>query len=290
MIFLQILIGLFGAVGIGYILSDLLKIPTMKASRAAVRLGKKGDKKISALDIYLKALAVKLSEHLKLNEYKKAQLEADLRTAGMDMTPELYTANAIVKALVIGVLAIPAFFLFKIIAVFIVFLAIIVYFTESKKVGKMIAAKRKKIEYDLPRLVASIDKTLKHQRGAVFALEAFKDTACPELKRELEITIADMRSGNEEVALTRLESRVGSTQMSDVTRGLIGVVRGDDMSVYFAQTAMKFADYQREQLKAHAMKVPSKVRKLSMVLLLCFGLIYIAVLGQVFFSSMGTIF
>ena len=79
MIILQIFIGLFAAVGIGCILADLMKVPTMKASKAANNLGKKGDKKTSIIEIYLKELATKLSEKIKLNEYKKAQLEADLR-------------------------------------------------------------------------------------------------------------------------------------------------------------------------------------------------------------------
>ena len=224
MIILQIFIGLFAAVGIGCILADLMKVPTMKASKAANNLGKKGDKKTSIIEIYLKEFATKLSEKLKLNEYKKAQLEADLRTAGMDISPEMYVSNAIVKSVAIGLLAIPAFLIFKLLGLFIAFVAVVMYFSESKKVTKMIAAKRKKIEYELPRLVGSIEKTIKHKKGAVYALESFKDTTCPELKEELEITIADMRSGNEEVALTRLESRVGSTMMSDVTRGLIGQI------------------------------------------------------------------
>ena len=81
MIILQIFIGLFAAVGIGCILADLMKVPTMKASKAANNLGKKGDKKTSIIEIYLKEFATKLSEKLKLNEYKKAQLEADLRSS-----------------------------------------------------------------------------------------------------------------------------------------------------------------------------------------------------------------
>lgn len=290
MVILQILIGLFAAAGIGCILADFMKVPTMKASKAANNLGKKGDKKTGVIEIYFKDFAAKLSEKIKLGEYKKAQLEADLKTAGMDITPELYVSQSIVKAMAIGLLAIPAFLVVKLLGLFIVFTAIIVYFTESKKVTKMITEKRKKIEYELPRLVGSIEKTMKHQKGAVYALEAFKDTTCPELKEELEITIADMRSGNEEVALTRLESRVGSTMLSDVTRGLIGVVRGDDMEIYWSTTAMKFADYQREQLKAQANSIPRKVRKLSMALLFCFTLIYVAVLGQILLTSVGTLF
>lgn len=290
MIILQILIGLFFAVGIGYILADLLKVPSMKATKAASNLGRKGDKKTSTIEIYLKEFSLKVAEKLKMNEYKRAQLEADLKTAGMDMTPEQYTANAIVKALAIGILSIPAFLIIKILGLFIVFVAVVVYFSESKKVTKMIAEKRKKIEYELPRLVGSIEKTLKHKKDIIFALESFKDTTCPELKEELEITIADMRSGNGEAALTRLESRVGSTMMSDVTRGLIGVFRGNNMSVYWSATAMKFSDYQRQNLKSQANAVPRKVRKLSMALLFCFILIYVEVLGQVLLTSMGTLF
>lgn len=290
MIILQIIIGLLGAIGLGCILADLMKIPTMKASKAANNLGKKGDKKTSIIEIYQREFAAKLAGKINLNEYKKSQLEADLKTAGMEMTPEQYVSNAVVKAMMIGILAIPAFLIIKIFGLFIAFVAVVIFFSESKKVSKMIAQRRKKIEYELPRLVGSIEKTMKHQRGAVYALEAFKDTTCPELKEELEITIADMRSGNEEVALTRLESRVGSTMMSDVTRGLIGVVRGDDMEVYWGTTAMKFADYQREQLRSQANSVPRKVRKLSMALLFCFILIYVAVLGQVLLTSMGTLF
>ena len=290
MIVLQILIGLFFAVGIGYILADLLKVPSMKATKAASNLGRKGDKKTSTIEIYLKEFSLKLADKLKMNEYKRAQLEADLKTAGMDMTPEQYTANAIVKALAIGILAIPAFLIIKILGLFIVFVAVVVYFSESKKVTKMIAEKRKKIEYELPRLVGSIEKTLKHRKDIIFALESFKDTTCPELKEELEITIADMRSGNGEAALTRLESRVGSTMMSDVTRGLIGVFRGNNMSVYWSTTAMKFSDIQRQNLKSQANAVLRKVRKLSMALLFCFILIYVAVLGQVLLTSMGTLF
>ena len=290
MIVLQILIGLFFAVGIGYILADLLKVPSMKATKAASNLGRKGDKKTSTIEIYLKEFSLKLAEKLKMNEYKRAQLEADLKTAGMDMTPEQYTANAIVKALAIGILAIPAFLIIKILGLFIVFVAVVVYFSELKKVTKMIAEKRKKIEYELPRLVGSIEKTLKHRKDIIFALESFKDTTCLELKEELEITIADMRSGNGEAALTRLESRVGSTMMSDVTRGLIGVFRGNNMSVYWSTTAMKFSDIQRQNLKSQANAVPRKVRRLSMALLFCFILIYVAVLGQVLLTSMGTLF
>ena len=98
------------------------------------------------------------------------------------------------------------------------------------------------------------------------------------------------RSGNYEVALTRLESRVGSAMMSDVTRGLVSVIRGDKTDVYWGNLVLKFSDYQRTLLKNEANKAPKRVRKLSMALLFCFMLVYVAVIGQVLISSLGGMF
>ena len=286
-IIIPIITALAATVGIALILLDAFKVPSYAVSKATHNLGKRQNKKTNPLEVWLKEIANWLSSKLRLNEYKRMQLDADLRTADMVMSPEMYVADNIVKSLLIGVFAIPIFFFNKIIAGLVVFCAIILYINNSKRVANRIRDKRKRIEYELPRLVATIEKTLVHNRDVLGILDAYKDGASPELKRELEITVADMRSGNYEVALTRLESRVGSAMLSDVTRGLISVIRGDETSVYWGSLNLKFSDYQRQNLKAEAEKAPKKVRRLSMVLLICFMLIYVAVIGQVLISSLG---
>lgn len=65
-------------------------------------------------------------------------------------------------------------------------------------------------------------------------LERFRMNAGESLSGELDILIADMRSSNYEAALTRFESRINSPMLSDVVRGLIGVLRGDDSAVVFS--------------------------------------------------------
>ena len=286
-IIIPIITALAATVGIALILLDTFKVPSYAVSKATHNLGKRQNKKTNPLEVWLKEIANWLSSKLRLNEHKRMQLDADLRTADMDMSPEMYVADNIVKSLLIGVFAIPIFFFNKIIAGLVVFCAIILYINNSKRVANRIRDKRKRIEYELPRLVATIEKTLVHNRDVLGILDAYKDGASPELKRELEITVADMRSGNYEVALTRLESRVGSAMLSDVTRGLISVIRGDETSVYWGSLNLKFSDYQRQNLKAEAEKAPKKVRRLSMVLLICFMLIYVAVIGQVLITSLG---
>ena len=285
-ILLQVIIGVLCGIGLFFILADIKHIPYMKTSKAVLNLSKKQKEKSSGLDVWLKGIATWISKHIRINEFKKVQLESDLKTAQMDITPEMFKADAIVKASIVGILAIPVFFLFPLLCPAILFMAAFLYTSEIKTVSSQIRNKRDRIEFELPRL----DKTLKHNRDVLYMLESYAANAGPELKHELNITAADMRSGNYEAALIRLESRVGSSMMSDVCRGLIGILRGDETAMYWASLSLKFNDIQREQLRLQAQKVPRKVKRLSMSLLICFMLIYIVVIVAQILSSIGVLF
>lgn len=287
---LQAIIGALLGVALFLILADAFRIPFFSTSKAAGNLAKRQKKKTSTIEIWLHDLAMWLSKRLRLNEYKRMQLETDLKSAGMNISPEMHVANSIVKALLIGVFAIPMLFIFPLLTPLVIILAVAMYFTANKSVAKKIRQKRKAIEYELPRFVSHIEKTLKHNRDVLYILDKYKETAGEELKSELEITVADMRSGNYEAALTRLEARVGSSMLSDVTRGLIGVLRGDDTAVYWSSLGVKFSDYQRQLLKQEAQKVPRKVKRLSLCLLFCFMAMYIVVIGMEIVNSMGVLF
>ncbi len=287
---LQIIIGILFGIGLFLILADLFRVPFLSTSKATSNLVRRQRKKTSRIDLWLNGLASWLSTKLRLNEYKRLQLETDLKSAGMNITPEMHIANCIVKASLVGVFAIPLLFIFPLLSPIVIALAVVMYFRESKGVANRIKEKRKAIEYELPRFVSHIEKTLKHNRDVLFILDSYKETAGPELKSELEITVADMRSGNYEAALTRLENRVGSSMLSDVSRGLIGVLRGDETVIYWSSLAVKFSDYQRQLLKQEAQKVPRKVKRLSMCLLFCFIAIYIVVIGMEVADSVGVLF
>lgn len=290
MIILQAIIGALLGVGLFLVLADCFRVPFFSTSKAAGNLAKQQKKKTSTIEIWLQDLAMWISKRLRLNEYKRMQLETDLKSVGMNISPEMHVANSIVKALLIGVFAIPMLFIFPLLTPLVIALAVAMYFSANRSVAKKIKEKRKAIEYELPRFVAHIEKTLKHNRDVLFILDKYRENAGPELQIELEITVADMRSGNYEAALTRLEARVGSSMLSDVTRGLIGVLRGDDTEIYWSSLGVKFSDYQRQLLKQEAQKVPRKVKRLSMCLLFCFMLVYIVVIGMEIVTSMGVLF
>ncbi len=278
------------AVGSYFILADAWRLPSLRAEQAVHCLIKRQRKKTSPLELWLSGIAKWLAGHWRMNEYKRMQLAADLQTAGVCMTPELYQAEALVKAGLCGLLAIPAFFFLPLAAPVILALAVAVYLKESRGIQEKIQKKRKGIEYELPAFVAFIRKTLMHSRDVLGILDAYRNSAGPAFKQELDITVADMRSSNYEAALTRLEARVGSTMLSDITRGLIRILRGDQTDAYWPALSLKLGDYQRQQLRQEALKVPGKVRRLSMALMFCFIAVYLVVIGVQIMASLGAMF
>lgn len=287
---LQITIGVLFGTGIYMILADYFKIPHISTSKAVSNMAKHRKAKTSTIDIWLNDAAIWLSKRLRLNEYRRMQIEMDLQSAGISLSPEMHIAKSLVKTFLVALITFPIFFIFPILTPLVIALSILTYLKASKGVSDRIREKRRKIEYELPRFISFIEKTLKHNRNVLYILEQYKENAGEDLKRELQITVADMRSGNYEAALTRLESRVGSTMLSDVTRGLIGVMRGDDTDVFWSSLSIKFSDYQRQLLKQQAQKVPKKVRRLSMSLLFCFVMMYVVVIGTVIVDSLGILF
>ena len=287
---IQLIAGILVGIGMMYILLDVFKVPYLKTSKSVKTLSKRQKEKASSVDVWLGGIANSLAKIIRINEYKRAELLNDLRTARMEITPEQYKANAIVKASVLGVFAVPMLFIFPLLSPIILICAVIVYDSENKKAGKKIKEKRQIIEYELPRFVSTVEKTLKHSRDVLYMIEYYAQNAGELFKEELNITAADMRSSNYEAAITRLESRIGTPMMSDVCRGLIGILRGDDMALYWSSLSLKFADVHRQELKQRAQKVPKRVKRLSVALLVCFMLIYVVVIVYQIFSSMSLLF
>lgn len=281
----------FFSVGGFLIACDIWKIPLNKTIKSVMGLERQMyEGQTSRVNTGLEEIAIWLSKVIKINDYKRSQMVKDLNAARMDITPEMFQANALVKSGIIGIIALPLLPIAWWLSLIIIGMAVILYFNNMRSLGGRVRAKREKIEFELPRLVFSIEKGLRHSRDILKMLEDYMETAGPELQHELTITTADMRSGNYETAITRLEARVGSTMMSDVCRGLISIMRGDDTTVYWQSLELKFQDHQRELLKIEAGKIPRKVNKLSMTMLILFMFVWVVVIGVELVNSLGLIF
>ena len=115
-------------------------------------------------------------------------------------------------------------------------------------------------------------------------------TGWPEFTAELDVLTADMRSSSYEAALVRFEGRIASPMLSDITRGLIGVLRGDDGRLYFQMLSHDLKQQELQRLKAKAAKIQPKIRVFSFIMLACFMLTYVVVLAMVILDSMALLF
>lgn len=287
---LLFLFGLFLALGLFFLAASLLHLPTIGAAKAMLGTAKQERKGAKTLETCFMILAVRLSHYIRMDEYKKSRMGNVLKASGMNLTPEVYQAYALVKAGTVLLAVIPCAILMPLLVPVVVVLALLLYFKEGQKADEKLKAKREEIEGELPRMVATIEQELKASRNLIGMLERFKGNAGPALTGELDILLADMRSSNYEAALTRFEARLNSPMLSDVVRGLIGVLRGDDSSVYFQMLAHDFKQIELQRLKAQAQKIPPKIRVFSFVMLVCFLLTYLAIICYVALESLGGMF
>ena len=284
------IVGALVGIGVFFIYLDMKKIPYLKTSQAIDSIYKKQKNKTSVIEVWLQGLSDFLSRHIRINEFRREALAEQLKAAQIDKTPEQYKSDAIVKVLMIMLIAMLGGIFIRPLIPFAVILGIVLYNMEMKKAEKQIKKKQEEIEFELPRLVFTISRTMKHDRDLIHILEGYKNHAGPFMKHELEITIADMKSLSQKVAIHRLDTRLCSQMVSDVCRGLEAMERGDDTEGYWLMIGEKLQEELKEKLKVRAMKSPKKVKKLSMCLLVCFMLTYLVVILSQIVSSLGTLF
>ena len=290
MMILIVLFGLLFAVGLFFILAEVFKLPRLETGKAMLSATSQHKGKAKNLDVLIGSLSMKLAKHLPMDEYKKSRMKNTLKAAGMSHSPEEFMAFALVKALLVAIGVIPCLLVLPLLAPVLMFLAVMIYFKEIKKADEKLSAKREKIESELPRFVATITQELKASRDVLGILENFKKNAGEEFGNELDVLTADMRSSSYEAALTRFEARINSPMLSDITRGLIGVLRGDEGGVYFQMLAHDMKQLELQRLKAQAMKIPPKIRVFSFIMLMCFLMTYMAIIVYEILRSLGGMF
>ena len=87
-----------------------------------------------------------------------------------------------------------------------------------------------------------------------------------------------------------MRAGLGSTMLSDVVRGLIGTLRGDDQRMYFRMITFDMRQIEQANLKKEAAKRPKKIQRYSMMMLFCIVIIYLVVLSTEVLGSLGAFF
>lgn len=266
-------------------------IPTARTSKMMMLARKEpGSGKEKLLDVYLTKAAGLLAPFLRLDKLKRNRLQAALAIAGLELTPEVYTARAWVTAGAVGLCAIPMAFLLPLISPVLLGLAVALWFSTYYAAFDFVRKRRKLIEAEIPRFALAIGQNLENGRDVLKILASYRRVAGRDFGAELDQTIADMKTGNYENALLRFETRIGSPMLSDIVRGLVGVLRGDDQRMYFKMICFDMRQIEQNNLKKEAAKRPRKIQRYSMMMLVCIMIIYLVVLCTEVMSSLGVFF
>ena len=266
-------------------------IPTGRTSKMMMLARRQqSSKKEKLLDVYITKIAVLLAPFLRLDKLKRNRLQTALAIAGLELTPEAYTARAWVTAAAVGLCAIPMAFLMPLLSPVLVGLAVALWFSTYYAAFDFVRKRRKLIEAEIPRFALSIGQILENDRDVLKMLTSYRRVAGRDFAAELDQTIADMKTGNYENALLRFETRIGSPMLSDVVRGLIGVLRGDDQRMYFKMICFDMRQIEQNNLKKEAAKRTRKIQRYSMMMLVCIMIIYLVVLCTEVINSLGVFF
>ena len=289
------LLALTASVLLGFAVYNLscafVDVPTEKTSRTMMTTTRQtGTGSQNLLDVYLTKASCYLSRFIFLDPVRKGKLTTALRITGSDLTPESYTAKSFLTGLLIILCSLPFFWFMPIGAVLLIISGIAAGFMSYQQVFDSVKKRKKLIDREMPRFALQITQSLQTDRDVLRLLLSYRRIAGEEFKAELDTTIADMKTENYENALLRLQNRVGSTLLTEVVRGLIGVLRGDDQSLYFKMLSFDMRQMEIAALKKEAEKRPKAMQKYSMLMLFCILLIYVVVLSVEVFSSVGSFF
>jgi energy-coupling factor transporter transmembrane protein EcfT len=289
--FLVLLTCVFTGFGAYYLSCAFADIPTARTSKMML-LSKKqqGVKSDKLLDVYITRIALFFEKFIKLDKLKRARLQTVLTIAGVEAGPEVYTLKAYITAVLVALCSIPVFVIQPLFAMVVIGLAVTLWFSTYYAAFDFVKKRKKVMETEIPRFALTIAQNLENDRDVLKILSQYKRVAGKAFKQELDQTTADMKTGNYENALIRFESRIGSPLLSDVVRGLIGTLRGDDQRMYFKMICFDMRQIELNNLKKEAAKRPKKIQKYSMMMLICIIIIYLVVLVTEVVESLGVFF
>ena len=286
----KILSTIFMLIGLFLLVQELVGLPTSMVRKNMMVLSRGAISKPSSFDVLVNRISSKLQKIIKLDELKRLKMINEFNVLKINMTPEQYYGNAIAKGIIIGAFAPIGLIIHWILSLFILAIAVLIFLLEINSVDKIIKERKTNIEKELSKFVSVIEQTFKNEHNVIKLLEDYVSTDDSDLTKELQIVLADMNTGSYDMALNKFSNRVNSTYVSELCRGLLGALRGDNMVTYFETLNIKLWEVERARIKKEAMKSPKKVKYLVSAMMTCMMIIYIVVFGTVIIDGLGDVF
>lgn len=272
-----------------FLLGNTVLAPTPSARKAALH---RGGVKATLLQTAKTKLASKIVGYISFDdELKRQKLQTELASIGSPDSPEQFMAMTLtttaIQALPGATLVLLSPLLGFVLAVAMGCLA---YRKERNKLAEQAQMRREAIEMELPQFARTIRQSLNTTRDVVQIMEAYRKICGPVLRREIDRTLNDLKSGNAHKALAAFDARVNSPQVSALVRGLIGLLQGDDQRNYFEMVAFDCAKTQDELIKRELLKRPDRLNANGWYMVGCVVLMMVVAIGGATLPSLNKLF
>ena len=287
---LKIILTIFLAIGFSAVTLELFAFPSPYARKNIVFLSRKAVTKHDWLDNIIHSLSKITIKFVKISDFKRKRLVAQFENIELKMTPEEYYAEIYAKTFLLAIFIPVGCVIHIAVGLFLAVCTVLLFLVQINKISSIIQKKKEEIESELPKFVSVIEQTFKNDHDVIKLISNYVENGDSPLIHELNIALADMKTGDFEIALTRLSNRVNSVYLSEVVRGLQSALHGDDTAGYFATLSSKLWDHEKIRIKKKALKTPSKVKYLVKVELCGMFLLYITVFGTVIYEGLKEVF
>lgn len=267
---------IFVMVALYCLLAILFKLPSFSAAKAYRKYDKE---KTGTIRILIADAAKWIAPRIPMGMLRQISMQKRLTAANAKVTPQEYSAETLLVTAAPLVFVIPAYLAHPLLALIPVAVSLYILNHRHEQLNKMGDKRKLEIEKELPRFVSYMANTLKSSRNVLEIMDVYRMNYTSPLTEELTMTIADMRTGNAEHALKHLESRINSPFMSDLVRGLLSAMRGNDMSGYFDNLSYTLDNVWEQRLKMQALKKEPKIMRMAYLVFACAIISLIIALG-----------
>lgn len=254
---------------------------------AALALRNRSPTAITQTEMLISKLSALILPYIDIEPIKRGRLAETLKSLGHTETPEQWQAHTFARAGIFAPAFLPLLFVSPFFAVAGAGLTVVaLYQQQSKKLTAEMDRRRQSIERELPQFASTIRQSLNNTHDVVSILTTYRKICSPALQSEITRTLNDMLTGNPERAIKALESRVASPKLGQITRGLIGVLRGDDQRFYFEMLSAEFRKAQNEEVSKELLQRPGKLAPYMGLLFACLCFMIAASLGAYMLNQM----
>lgn len=264
------------AVGTYFIGLYIYKLPTQatyNAVEASYNLAEKENQ--TFVNKLLGKISKKLVPLIHINESTRYKVQTALNYSKYNISAEQHYADAISAAIIVGTMSLLLVFINPLFVVLGLIFAWLIFKLEFDKPVKQMDQIKEDIEFDAPLLCKFISDALKDgNRNVVDILSTSKVSMSKAMQSELETTITDMKTGNQEDALVAMSNRINTSTMIQIVVGLLGILKGNDETLYFDMLYEKLHKNELTMIRKKNSVKPGKISKISMLLI-------VAVIGQI---------